>query len=77
MGKASNRKHAAKLGYQPLNASMLAQMVAGMRAQLADPNSPVSQYTKMCRAQGIPCLQDKLDAGQTIEQIARESVFVK
>jgi hypothetical protein len=48
-----------------------------MRLKLADPNSDVNQYTRECRAKGIPCLQDKLDAGKSLEDSIRESVFVK
>jgi hypothetical protein len=68
---------AAKLGYSPIDDAMVKEMVNGMKAAFANPNSAVSQYTKHCRANGIPCLQDQLDAGKTLEQSIRESIFVK
>ena len=64
-------------GYGPMSDAMLQEIVAGMRAQLADPNSQVNSYTRECRAKGIPCMQDQLDAGVPLEEIARKSVFVK
>jgi lysyl-tRNA synthetase class I len=63
--------------YAPLAEAQVKMMAEAMRQALNNPTSTISQYTRKCRANGEPCMQDRLDAGEAIEDIIRQSVFVK